>query len=80
MWVGVAWLANYRPSVPDIPQQGTPREPGQPLTPQASEDTPKKSVKLSKTGTSVAGMVALAFMCLLGGYGALQYRGYYGKR
>lgn len=76
----VAWLANYRPSVPDIPQQGTPSEPGQPLTPQASEDTPKKSVRLSKTGTSVAGMVALAVICLLCGYGALQYRRYYGKR
>lgn len=76
----VAWLANYRPSVPDIPQQGTPSEPGQPLTPQASEDTPKKSVKLSKTGTSIAGMVSLAVICLLCGYGALQYRRYYGKR
>lgn len=79
----VAWLANYKPAIPetpDTPQQGTPGIPNIPSTPQASEGTPKKAVALSKTGTSVAGMVALAVICLLCGYGALQYRRYYGKR
>lgn len=76
----VAWLANYKPTTPTNPQTPSSSSPNTPKGTSTAQDAPKKTVRLSKTGISVAGIVALAVICLLGGYGALQYRRYYGER